>query len=251
MASGESEESNVAVFVHTLSKALKERSQGSTENYNLVLQEFGRKDSPDSVLAQWLQALKACSALLDEKFEPLVGLTLKIDWTSKDDAFADVFVDYLLEIVCTKPTYIGPCIGRIVGLFACYSEDEGKMRVVSSRAHKALKAVLSIVPRAIGHVPASVVKLFPFKMKKAEIQDCYLSNILLLADYVPNLSLPVLECVFYKMIEIDAELPREMSETQFDVEMVWLKVAMGLYLGTTFDFVSLELQMKRKCCRQI
>ncbi|XP_065826168.1 RNA polymerase I-specific transcription initiation factor RRN3-like isoform X2 [Oscarella lobularis] len=240
-----------AVFVETLTKALQERAHGSSENYALVLKEFGRKDAPDATLAQWLRALKVCSSLLDKKLEPLVGLTLKIDWTRKDDAFVLVYMDYLVEIVSTKPIYVGPCVDSLVALFARSDEkdDEEKANIVFGHVHEAIQSILTVVPRAVSHIPAAVTKRFPFRTKNAAVHDCYLKNVLLLADYVSGVLLPILECVFYKMIEMDAELPRETEETQFDVELSGSKDEKEVLLENVDVMMSrLLAYCKNRCC---
>ena len=216
-----------------IKKALLAKTQGKTKDYDSLVQKLiACKEKPDDI-TKYLYGLKNCISSLTKEYDTLVGAALSLPWPDKDNETVDEFVEFLTNLVSSQTYYLHACLRMLIKNFSpCVPQgstvDDIDLNVQQKRfhnTHKALQAVVEIVPTAPTYLLPVIVQNYPYLKKSLLHHEFYVKNLLELLECTPSLREQILEVICSQFLRIDVEIPKQELEnapdesTQFDVEL--------------------------------
>ncbi|GAN08251.1 RNA polymerase I-specific transcription initiation factor RRN3 [Mucor ambiguus] len=207
--------------------ALREKEQGNTTRYNELVEILGRDPSspeaPSTLkLYTWIVVLSQSVSLLDKSCATLVEAALMVDWSFRNRAFVNAYIDFLENLVSAHAFYVVPILNTLVQGFryrAHLPEGTTITRTASyDRCHEALQCILRLIPTGANSLFVSLVRFMPHKRFNTAEQAAYIKNILYVSEYVPMLRKQILGLVIDQMVQIDAQIQIELDEMDEDVE---------------------------------
>ncbi|EPB87298.1 hypothetical protein HMPREF1544_05919 [Mucor circinelloides 1006PhL] len=207
--------------------ALREKEQGNTTRYNELVEILGRDptspEAPSTLkLYTWIVVLSQSVSLLDKSCATLVEAALMVDWSFRNRAFVNAYIDFLENLVSAHAFYVVPILNALVQGFryrAHLPEGSTVTRTTSyDRCHEALQCILQLIPTGANSLFVSLVRFMPHKRFNSAEQAAYIKNILYVSEYVPMLRKQILGLVIDQMVQIDAQIQIELDEMDEDVE---------------------------------
>lgn len=101
---------------------LRSDNNGGSEAYDNIKEIFSpsRKENDATTprdLSTYLQALTACSSMLNKKCNGLVKTVLGMRWLGRDERFVKQYVSFLGNLVSAQGSYVPVVLEAIVGKF--------------------------------------------------------------------------------------------------------------------------------------
>ncbi|KAI7888754.1 RNA polymerase I-specific transcription initiation factor RRN3 [Mucor mucedo] len=207
--------------------ALREKEQGNTSRYNELVEILSRDPSspeaPSTLkLFTWIVVLSQCVSLLDKSCATLVEAALQVDWSFRNRAFVNAYIDFLENLVSAHAFYVVPILNTVVQGFRYRVRVPEGSNVTRSksyeRSHEALQCILQLIPTGTNSLFVSLVRFMPHKRFNTAEQAAYIKNILYVSEYVPVLRKQILGIVIDQMVQIDAQIQIELDEMDQDIE---------------------------------
>ncbi|KAK2185320.1 hypothetical protein NP493_240g02019 [Ridgeia piscesae] len=98
--------------------AIAAHRQGSCNEYDKLLSQLSDPDITNPTLMTYLKQLKDCAALLDKEHEVLVGVMLKLSWSSRGNGVVRDYKAFILNLVSSHTFYLRACLRMINKLSA-------------------------------------------------------------------------------------------------------------------------------------
>ncbi|KAI9622538.1 hypothetical protein KEM48_007153 [Puccinia striiformis f. sp. tritici PST-130] len=195
------------IYLNFINTAFTEQVNGKFERYDQLLGQFDPLVSPQTTVVDpspgnvsltrvqgWLSALTSMVSQLDRGHSHLVEKVLSLPWTVLDDQFVNVYSRFVNGLVSARSEWVQIVLENIVQGFH-----------------------YSTIP--LEHLPTLPSTLWPvldnYFPKKREHLDghiCYLSNLLRIASYCPDLSAKIVQLCIEKCLKIDVEIQVEVEE---------------------------------------
>ncbi len=201
-------ELSLGPVVHFLQSALKNREEGDSRHYKLLVQQIACKRDQDTLLMVYL-GLAQCVELLCERpesYKELVLVLFRFDW-DQPRPIIDAYHKLLSQLVSANSTYVLPALHSIVRVLA--PEDGGKFDAyerIQPYAHRSLSAILSLAPSGVSKLFSVLSRQYPHKRLPPIVQEGYCRQLLSVAAYVPILEPRVLRLIVQRGLEIDVEI---------------------------------------------
>ncbi|KAI8368545.1 RNA polymerase I-specific transcription initiation factor RRN3 [Blakeslea trispora] len=208
--------------------ALREKEQGNASRYNELVETLNRdpnsSEAPSTLkLYTWIIVLSQSVSLLDKSCSTLVEAALQVDWSFRNRAFVNAYIDFLENLVSAHAFYVVPILNSLVEGFryrAHLPENASVTRTTSyDRCHEALQCILQLIPTGANSLFVSLVRYMPHKRFNSAEQAAYIKNILCVTDYAPMLRKQILGLVVDQMVQIDAQIQIELDEMDDDIEL--------------------------------
>ncbi len=205
---GASLELSLGPVIHFLQSALKNREEGDSRHYKLLVQQIACKRDQDTLLRVYL-GLAQCVELLCERpesYKELILVLFRFDW-DQPRPIVNAYHKLLSQLVSANSTYVLPVLHSIVRVLV--PEDGGKVDAyerVQSYAHRSLSAVLSLAPSGISKLFFILSKQYPHKRLPPVVQEGYCRQLVSVAAYVPALEPRLLRLIVQRALEIDVEI---------------------------------------------
>ncbi|KAI9362771.1 RNA polymerase I-specific transcription initiation factor RRN3 [Pilaira anomala] len=207
--------------------ALREKEQGNHSRYNELVEILSKDpsspDAPSTLkLFTWIVVLSQCVSLLDKSCATLVEAALQIDWSFRNRAFVNAYIDFLENLVSAHAFYVVPILNSLAQGFRYRLHVPEGTTVTRSksyeRCHEALQCILQLIPTGTNSLFVSLVRFMPHKRFNTAEQAAYIKNILYVSEYVPVLRKQILGIVIDQMVQIDAQIQIELDEMDEDIE---------------------------------
>lgn len=191
-------------------------------------------------LYTWIVVLSQSVSLLDKSCATLVEAALMVDWSFRNRAFVNAYIDFLENLVSAHAFYVVPILNALVQGFRYRKflmkliiaftkllhflglhvpEGSTVTRTTSyDRCHEALQCILQLIPTGANSLFVSLVRFMPHKRFNSAEQAAYIKNILFVSEYVPMLRKQILGLVIDQMVQVDAQIQIELDEMDEDIE---------------------------------
>ncbi len=201
-------ELSLGPVIHFLQSALKNKNEGDSRHYKLLVQQIACKKDQDTLLRVYL-GLAQCVELLCERpesYKELVLVLFRFDW-DQPKPIVDAYHKLLSQLVSANSTYVLPVLHSIVRILV--PEDGGKVHAyerIQYYAHRSLAAVLTLAPSGISKLFSVLSRQYPHKRLPPMVQEGYCRQLLSVAAYVPLIESRVLHLIVQRALEIDVEI---------------------------------------------
>ncbi|KAI9609373.1 hypothetical protein H4Q26_007327 [Puccinia striiformis f. sp. tritici PST-130] len=208
---------------------------GKFERYDQLLGQFDPLVSPQTTVVDpspgnvsltrvqgWLSALTSMVSQLDRGHSHLVEKVLSLPWTVLDDQFVNVYSRFVNGLVSARSEWVQIVLENIVQGFhystiplehrSALLPSSVNRRVIYFRLHNLLRSILRLVPTLPSTLWPVLDNYFPKKREHLDGHICYLSNLLRIASYCPDLSAKIVQLCIEKCLKIDVEIQVEVEE---------------------------------------
>ncbi|KAI0230182.1 RNA polymerase I-specific transcription initiation factor RRN3 [Lamellibrachia satsuma] len=202
--------------------ALANYRQGSCNEYDKFLSQLSDPDIPNSTLVTYLRSLKDCAMLLGKEHEVLVGVMLKLNWSSRGGGVVREYKAFILNLVSSHTFYLRACLRMIITQFrpklvrakgeavAMVTEERRKEdEEVFVHLHTLLKAIIHTVPMTPTVLLPLLIEYFPYMLLESYLQECYVKNVLQISYYLLSERCKLLELIVDRMTRLDVRSPRQ------------------------------------------
>lgn len=166
--------------------------QGVSSDYSAVIEHLSASQMKADGMKRWLHALQLCVSQLGREYDQLVSATLvcatvlvmcangcvavkptsflqRFSWFNQPPDLIDLYIEYLTNLISAQTCYLrSVLLGLVCQLWQPHPDLEGD--TVYRNIHRAIKAVLELVPTAPTLLATLLSKHFPFKGKGPEVQ---------------------------------------------------------------------------------
>ena len=227
-----------SAFLH---EAIMEKQVGEVNRYNEVLKIVTSGRVFEHNFEDCIESFRSCVSFLNREHEILVGAVLKVDWVSKKPQVVEAYINFLTELVSAQTFYLRGCLKMLLQKFLptvnlTNNLDEMKLSDFDyemDNVHRAIFALVSIVPTAPRHLLNKLGDLFPYTGKHQVFLQFYITNLFRITQYMPTVQENVLEIVIDNLLKLDCQIcqqeieeeedddsdDEDYDETQFDVEI--------------------------------
>ncbi|KAG8265965.1 DNA independent RNA polymerase I transcription factor [Homalodisca vitripennis] len=184
----------------------------------------------DDDLLQILTEARGCINILEQSHYLLVQVLLMVKWAHRSAEIAKAYHEFVLDLCSAHNYHTKFAIEQLVSNFKPVGEhkewEKGQPceeeEVCYQRVHAVIKGLLQVIPMSIEMLVFSVTSNFPYtRSKNSSDNVAYISNVLRILDYKPELRLNFLTLIFKKLLALDVNAPRselEVEESE-DAEM--------------------------------
>ncbi|PWN18486.1 RNA polymerase I-specific transcription initiation factor RRN3 [Microstroma glucosiphilum] len=196
-------------------------SQGSTKSYwDLVSQFRSSALSPSNPsgtrsLALWLLALSHHVSKLDmASHSQLVENILDLPWAGATDEFCKSWCRFVCALVSARTEWAANVLNRIVKALSSQTPTQPTRRLLYTRTHLLLRAVLTLIPTSVSTLNQLLVKHFPHRRESKREQATFARNILFITQYEGQVAETVWRVVADRAIGLDVEIQIELDELE-------------------------------------
>ncbi|KAF1813989.1 RNA polymerase I-specific transcription initiation factor RRN3 [Eremomyces bilateralis CBS 781.70] len=192
------------------------------ENLTRVLSvPFGDEDClSDAMVRRHIVALTSMVNRLEKNCSALVYAVLDMDWLGRDESFYDLYKGFLAALVSTQGGYTSGVLRKLVGFFSELPQSVGRLpkypivhrRELRRRVHETLKYLLSLMPAASSILSPVVRREFPKDERKPKAVTDYVSNVLKVLEYAPELKGEVIALVMGRVVKIDVQIQVDLED---------------------------------------
>lgn len=227
-----------AMYLTFINTAFSERERGELERYEQLLAQFDpflssqrsssssqELDPPNVPLARiqgWLSALTSIASQLGRHHSTLVEKVLGLPWTVFEDEFVSTFTTFVNGLVSARSEWIQTVLESVIRGFryrSISSEYRSTLlpsavnrRLIYSRLHSLLRSILRLIPTLPSTLWPILDSHFPKKREHRDGHVCYLSNLLEISSYCPELNDKILQLSIDKCLKIDVEIQVEVDD---------------------------------------
>lgn len=202
------------ILAKYIMESVRKKEEGTLVDYTWILQQFKMADMTDVVMCKWISALKKCIMIISD--DMIIGATLNFPWIRYDQSVAELYVDYIGDLITAHPEYLQPVLHKLLSLVL---SPEHQQSSVYENLHEGIKSVLYLTPKAPSQLIKVLERLAPYKGRKPTYQEVFVRNSLRILSYYPNLKQEILELIILKMLQIDVEVPSELEEEEDEDEL--------------------------------
>ena len=225
-------------YLRLLEEAIAEKQIGETTRYNLILKCLSENKFDDGSLKLFIEAARSCISLLKGEHETLVGAILKINWTSRDEKFVEIYINFLVELISAHTFYLRGCLKMLLQNFLPSLKLTDNIENIDLRSfdrlfensHRGIFAIMKIVPTAPKHLLTKLGDFFPYIGKHQLLIQLYVKNMFHITKYMPSLQEKIFEIIIDNLLKIDVQICKqeleddsdtedELDDVQFDVEI--------------------------------
>ena len=209
----------------------KHVATGDNNSYDQIRHHFtlkpGAEDAPSTtLLKKYVIALTRSVTLLNRNCSSLVHAILDCQWLGRDEEFVNLYGKLLGSLMSAYGGYTGGVMRMLVSNFARLPASAGRLAdhaivrrdELESRNHTILKYLLRLVPSASGSLSSALSTGFPFPTENTKIHVAYISNLLRVTQYAPELKGEIIALVIERLVKIDVQFQVDMDELDEDLQ---------------------------------
>lgn len=213
-----------------VNRALEKHAAGDATGYDIIRSLFTTRptssDAPTSGLLQkYIVALSRNITLLDHS-RGLVHAVIDCHWVARNEDFLRSYRQFLRSLLSIHPGFTSTVLGMLVDMFL--EPPSPKMRQVDdpaiqrvrlqSRVHDTLRFILRQGSMTATYLQPVLNSTFPFPTDTSKAHTNYITNILKVAGYCPELKGAILSLIMDKLVKIDVQIQVDMEELDDDLE---------------------------------
>lgn len=197
-------------------KALLEASKCSSmdSTYRSLLSVLKSEDTDDAALARLLRRIKNHAQLIERHNDQVAETLLKLKVLRRGTDVAEVFAKLVCDLVCLHPFFLRHVIAAVLGIFM--SPDAVSDEIPASQReerfnqlHGVFREIFRLVPTAPLSLVAVAADTFPYLNRGGAQQACLVRQLLVVASYIPDQRLELLQLLAYKALQIDLHCPKD------------------------------------------
>lgn len=177
------------------------------------------KDSniKDTDLIEFLAKVRQCISLLGPVHKALIEALLQIKWTNRSQELATAYKAFLEDLICMQVYYAKYVIDNLIEHFKpdvsdntewesgnCNEEDTLRL----DHIHDVLHKILKVVPMSSKLLLQSLRGRFPYIVHGTHTHEVYVSALLQILDYAPQLRSDILSLIINRLMVLDVNIPR-------------------------------------------
>ena len=213
-----------------VSRALERHAVGDATGYDVLRSLFTTKptssDAPlTGLLQKYLISLTNNITLLDSS-RGLVHAVIDCHWIARNDDFVRSYRQFLRALLSIHPGFTSTVLTMLVNMFVdtpsprMRQEDDPVIQRprLEARVHDTLRFVLRQSSMTATYLQPVLNSTFPFPTDTSKAHTNYISNILKVAEYCPELKRAILSLTMDKLVKIDVQIQVDMEELDDDLE---------------------------------
>ncbi|KAF9006640.1 RNA polymerase I-specific transcription initiation factor RRN3 [Cyathus striatus] len=223
------------MYLAFVNNALQQKSNGISEPFDELVNQFNPKKLPNEGVAQlaqlrlWILALSHVVSRLERTHSALVEAIVNMPWITLDTTTVKSYTVFIGMLLSAKPEYLSLVLGKIAQGFTYQSGIQTlesvlpesstsplTRRVIYDRLHYLLRHLLSLIPTLTSTLLPLLVRHFPHKRQNEVAQSTYIRNLLRVSSYCPEIADKVLGTIVDRAIQIDVEIQVELEELEED-----------------------------------
>lgn len=223
---------NIEPFKQFVLNCLSKKLIGECLYYNQLVQQLRVRDDDEETLGRIYVGLsRSVSQLMKDsaKFEELLQGIYSFNWTASRKVYIG-YINLLGSMVSSNTTFLVPSFESLVSSFAPIFLQSGSPTIIAQYKeslpqrrrylHLAFQRLMTLVPSGQLDLFPILEKYFPHKRFNMNIQTEYVSQLLLMCDYLPSLQLWILDLIISKSLEMDVEIViEETGDVRIDKEV--------------------------------
>lgn len=213
-----------------VSRALEKHAAGDATGYDVLRSLFSTRptssDAPSSgLLHKYLIALTNNIQNLKDT-RGLVHAILDCHWVARNEHFVHSYRRFLRSLIDIHPPFTSTVLDMLVNMFVetpsprMRQEDDPVIQRVrlQNRVHDTLRFILRLNSMTSTYLQPILSSTFPFPTDTSKAHTDYISNILKVAEYCPELKGAILSLIMDKLVKIDVQIQVDMEELDDDLE---------------------------------
>lgn len=198
---------------------------GQLQRFEHLLAEVKAEQFDDDKFQQVIVESKRCVHLLNANFGMLVEALLSVNWLARNESSREVFKGFVIELLVAQSTYTTLAVSKLVQLFVPREEDkEGWVRGVPTAAtaerfepvHDLFVRLKNVIPMIFEVILVQLRKQFPYFKRATHVVCGYVYNILRMTEHSAMFTEELLDIIFYRLVMIDVNTPRnEIENAEF------------------------------------
>lgn len=170
----------------------------------------------DNELLRLLKEIQEYISELDKKLHHFVEALLNVNWADRNNEIVKEFQGFFLDLLSAHNYYTKHALDNLMTIFKTGESDEEWMdgiitdqdQIIFSHVHDLLKVVLQVIPMSCDILMKAVAKCFPYHGRPAYEQECFIHNMLRIAEYQPQLRTDIIFIIFKRLVAMDVNAPR-------------------------------------------
>lgn len=240
---------------------------GNLQKFERLLAEVKAEQFDDGEFQQIFVESKRCVHLLNANFGMLVEALLSVRWLARNETSQEVFKGFVIELLVAQNNYTSLAVSKLIELFvACEEDHSGWHKGVPSKeavdavspVHDLILRLKEVIPMIFDVILVQLRKQFPYIKRSTHIVCGFLYNTLRMTEHSPMFTEELLDIIFYRLVSIDVNTPRnEIEDTEFpedDQKIFTMEedlVANDIEEGGDDDKMKLPLAETLDCCMEI
>lgn len=163
---------------------------------------------------QQLLVLKALTSEVGRLDKPscnnLISNLLSLKWSKESPEFQNAYARFLTVLVSGVPRWWKSVAQKLVSEFT---------RANTEMHHSVFKFILDLLPTATTSLPDLFAKAYPHKSDPTNFILRYISNLLAVVEYAPEVRSSVWALIMERTVELDVELQDDDDDDDDDVEV--------------------------------
>ncbi|KAF5101432.1 hypothetical protein D0Z00_000911 [Geotrichum galactomycetum] len=161
--------------------------------------------------ASIIKALTSEIGRLDKQiYASLISTLLDIKWSRESREFMNIYASFITVLVSAIPRWSTMVTNKLVLDFTRENTDIH---------HSVLKYILALLPTASSSLPSTFQKHFPHKSDNTKYIIRYISNLLRVVSYAPQVRNSVWALIMEKTVELDVELQEDLEDDDDEEEI--------------------------------
>lgn len=162
--------------------------------------------------ASIIKALTSEIGRLDKQiYSSLISTLLDIKWSRESREFMNIYASFVTVLVSAIPRWTTTVTNKLVLDFTRENTDIH---------HSVLKYILALLPTASSSLPGIFQKHFPHKSDNTKYIIRYISNLLRVVTYAPQVRNSVWALIMEKTVELDVELQEDLDDDDEEEEEI-------------------------------
>ncbi|KAF9736313.1 hypothetical protein PMIN02_007989 [Paraphaeosphaeria minitans] len=223
-------EKSLELVGEEVSRALEKHAAGDATGYDVLRGLFSARptssDAPSSGLLQKYVIALTNNVYSLKESRGLVHAVLDCHWVARNEHFVQSYRRLLRSLLDVAPPFTSTVLSMLVNMFAetpsprMRQEDDPTVERahLSSRLHTTLKYIVKGSPMASTYLQPVLASTFPFPTDTSKAHTDYISNILKIEEYCPELKGAILSLIMDKLVKIDVQIQVDMEELDDDLE---------------------------------
>lgn len=141
---------------------------------------------------------------------PLISSVLAIKWAKESNEFMNIYARFLSVLVSGIPRWWSSVAKKLVSEFT---------RANTEIHHSVFKFILCLMPTSTTSLPLIFKKCYPHKSEPTKYILRYISNLLAVVEYAPEVRTTVWALIMEKTVELDVELQEELDDDEDDDDL--------------------------------
>ncbi|KUJ22276.1 RNA polymerase I-specific transcription initiation factor-like protein rrn3 [Mollisia scopiformis] len=210
-------------------RALQAHLKRDSEGYDVIKEVLAPRRAEDedddeadakANIKAYVLALTSHASMLNKNCSDLVKAVLGCEWMGRDEGFVKAYILFLGSLASAQGAYVTMVLEMLVSHFYGVRLSSGRLPgcpdvnrdQLASRIHAALKYLLRLIPSASGTLSPILNTKFPSPDDSKREHTTYITNLVRLIEYAPELKSDVFALVTDRLVKIDVQMQVDLED---------------------------------------